>query len=153
MPMYETIFIAQPDIPEADADALSQTFEKVVQEGEGSLAKADRWGKRKLAYALRKHSEGYFYYFRYDAPAAAVAELERRLRIHEQILKYLSVRLDRKAAEAVVAAEHKAAEKAAARAQREAERASRQQELAAASSPAPGVEAGEPPPGKLEATK
>jgi small subunit ribosomal protein S6 len=128
MPMYETIFIAEPGLAEPDAEALGQAFEQVVRDGSGSLVKADRWGKRKLAYAVRKHQEGYFYHLQYDAPAGLVAELERRLRNNEQILKYLSVRLDRRAVEALAAAEKKAAEKAAARAQREAERAARLEE-------------------------
>jgi small subunit ribosomal protein S6 len=128
MPTYETIFIAQPGLAEPDADALAQTFEQLVREGEGTVVKADHWGKRKLAYAVQKHQEGYFFYLQYDAAAGVVSELERRLRNNEQVLKYLSVKLDRHAVEALALAEKKAAEKAAARAQLDAERAARLEE-------------------------
>ncbi|MGD8377001.1 MAG: 30S ribosomal protein S6 [Acidobacteriota bacterium] len=136
--MYETVFIAEPGLPEPDADSLAEGFHKVVTEGSGSLKKTDSWGKKKLAYAVRKHEEGYYYHLRYEAPPEAVTELERRLRNHEQILKYLSVRLNREALQAVEIAEQKAAEKAAARAAREAERAARQAEAAAAAEAAGG---------------
>ena len=142
MSMYETIFITEPGLPEPDADALAETFQNVLTEGDGSIKKSEGWGKKKLAYAVRKHEEGYYYHLRYDAPADAVMELERRLRNHEQVLKYLSVRLTREALQAVEVAEQKAAEKAAARAAREAERAARQAEAVAAA-----VEAGVPVPG------
>ena len=103
MPMYETIFIAQPDLPEADADALSETFQQVVRDSEGNLVKSDRWGKRKLAYPLSKHQEGYFFHLQFEADPAVLAEVERRLRNSEQILKFLSVRLDRRAIAALAA--------------------------------------------------
>ncbi len=139
MPMYETIFIAQPDLPEADADALSETFQQVVRDSEGNLVKSDRWGKRKLAYPLSKHQEGYFFHLQFEADPAVLTEVERRLRNSEQILKFLSVRLDRRAIAALAAAEKKAAEKAAARAVREAERAARQQQEEAAAPPKPAA--------------
>ena len=140
MPMYETIFIVQPDLPEAEADTLSETFKQVVTDGKGELARADGWGKRKLAYVVKKHAEGYFFYLRYEADASVVTELERRLRNSEQVLKYLSVKLDRRATSALDAAEKKAAEKAAIKAQREAERAARQQEEVAAAEQASAAE-------------
>jgi small subunit ribosomal protein S6 len=126
MSVYETIFIAEPGLAEADAQALADGFQKVVTDGEGKIQKADAWGKKKLAYAVRKHAEGYYYHLRYEAGPGVVTELERRLRNSEQVLKYLSVRLGREAIAAVEQAEAKAAEKAAARALREAERAARQ---------------------------
>ena len=126
MAMYETLFIAQPGLAEPEAETLCQTFEQVVRDGQGTFVKSDRWGKRKLAYPVRKHQEGFFYLFQFEAPTGVVTELERRLRNNEQVLKYLSVRLDRRAVEALAAAEKKAAEKTAARAAREAERAARE---------------------------
>ena len=148
MSLYETIFIAEPGLPEPDADSLAESFHAVLTDGEGTITKAEGWGKKKLAYAVRKHQEGYYYHLRYDAPSEAVMELERRLRNHEQILKYLSVRLSREALAAVEVAEQKAAEKAAARAAREAERTARQAEAAAAenaASEAPTTPQGEAP--------
>ena len=148
MTMYETIFIAEPGLAEPEAESLAETFQKVVTDGKGSVLKADGWGKKKLAYALRKHQEGYYYHIRYDAPSEVVTELERRLRIHEQVLRYLSVRLTREALQAVEVAEKKASEKAAARAAREAERAARQAEAMAGAESSSEQEKGPPPQGE-----
>jgi len=126
MPTYETLYIAQPDMPEADAEALGKSFEELVATGEGTLMKSAAWGKRKLAYLVKKHQEGLYFYLQFDAAPDVVHELERRLRNNEGILKFLSVRLDRIAIETLAAADKKAEERAAARAVREAERAERQ---------------------------
>ncbi len=126
MPTYETLYITQPEMAEADAEALGKSFEELVETGEGTLMKSVAWGKRKLAYLVKKHQEGLYFYLQFDAAPDVVAELERRLRNHEEVLKYLSVRLDRIALETLAAADKKAEERAAARAVREAERAERQ---------------------------
>ncbi len=138
MQMYETLYIVQPGMPEGDAEALGKTFEDIVVSGEGNLVKTSCWGKRKLAYLVKKHQEGLYFHLQYEAEPPVIAELERRLRNHEEVLKYLSIRLDRTAIKSLAAAEKKAEERAAARAVREAERAARQQEAedaAAASKP------------------
>ena len=126
MPTYETLYITQPEMAEADAEALGKSFEELVETGEGTLMKSVAWGKRKLAYLVKKHQEGLYFYMQFDVAPDVVAELERRLRNHEEVLKYLSVRLDRIALETLAAADKKAEERAAARAVREAERAERQ---------------------------
>ena len=126
MPTYETLYITQPEMAEADAEALGKSFEELVETGEGTLMKSVAWGKRKLAYLVKKHQEGLYFYMQFDVAPDVVAELERRLRNNEEVLKYLSVRLDRIALETLAAADKKAEERAAARALREAERAERQ---------------------------
>ena len=126
--MYETLYISQPELAEEEAETLGGNFKEVIEDSGGKLVKSACWGKRKLAYSVRKFSEGYYFHLQFEAPPTLLAELERRLRNNEQILKFLSVRLDRRAVTALAAAEKKAAEKAAARAQREAERAQRQKE-------------------------
>ncbi len=105
MPTYETLYITQPEMAEADAEALGKSFEELVETGEGTLMKSVAWGKRKLAYLVKKHQEGLYFYMQFDAPPDVVAELERRLRNHEEVLKYLSVRLDRIALETLEAAD------------------------------------------------
>ena len=149
MPTYETLYITQPEMAEADAEALGKSFEELVETGEGTLMKSVAWGKRKLAYLVKKHQEGLYFYLQFDAAPDVVAELERRLRNHEEVLKYLSVRLDRIALETLAAADKKAEERAAARAQREAERAERQkvaeEESAAAQAKADEAAAAEKP--------
>ncbi len=126
MPTYETLYITQPEMAEADAEALSKSFEELVAAGEGTLMKSVAWGKRKLAYLVKKHQEGLYFYMQFDVAPEVVHEFERRLRNNEEVLKYLSVRLDRIALETLAVAEKKAEERAAARAVREAERAERQ---------------------------
>ncbi len=149
MPTYETLYITQPEMAEADAEALGKSFEELVETGEGTLMKSVAWGKRKLAYLVKKHQEGLYFYLQFDVAPDVVAELERRLRNHEEVLKYLSVRLDRIALETLAAADKKAEERAAARAQREAERAERQklaeEESAAAQAKADEAAAAEKP--------
>ncbi len=149
MPTYETLYITQPEMAEADAEALGKSFEELVETGEGTLMKSVAWGKRKLAYLVKKHQEGLYFYLQFDAAPDVVAELERRLRNNEEVLKYLSVRLDRIALETLTAADKKAEERAAARAQREAERAERQklaeEESAAAQAKADAAAAAEKP--------
>ncbi len=149
MPTYETLYITQPEMAEADAEALGKSFEELVETGEGTLMKSVAWGKRKLAYLVKKHQEGLYFYMQFDAAPDVVAELERRMRNHEEVLKYLSVRLDRIALETLAAADKKAEERAAARAQREAERAERQkvaeEESAAAQAKADEAAAAEKP--------
>ena len=154
MQTYEPLYIVQPLLPEEQVEALGKTFEEVVATGQGNLVKSSCWGKRKLAYPVQKHLEGVYFHLHYEASAEVVAELERRLRNHEEVLKYLSVRLDRIAIEALAAAEKKSEERAAARAAREAERAARQKEMeeaaaragegSPASQAAPGAPAPQP---------
>ncbi len=154
MPTYETLYITQPEMAEADAEALGKSFEELVETGEGTLMKSVAWGKRKLAYLVKKHQEGLYFYLQFDAAPDVVAELERRLRNHEEVLKYLSVRLDRIALETLAAADKKAEERAAARAVREAERAERQklaeEESAAAQAKADEAAAAAAAPAKAE---
>jgi small subunit ribosomal protein S6 len=150
MQTYETLYIVQPLLPEEQVEALGKTFAEVVATGQGNLVKSSCWGKRKLAYPVRKHQEGVYFHLQYEAGAEVVAELERRLRNHEEVLKYLSVRLDRIAIEALAAAEKKSEERAAARAAREEERAARQKEMeeaaARAGEDSPAAQASAPKP-------
>lgn len=93
MRKYETIFILQPDLSEADLKLVTDKVEDVVASGKGALLRLDDWGIRKLAYPIRKHPRGRYFYMRFDAGAKLVAELERRLRLDEKVLRYLSVNI------------------------------------------------------------
>ena len=94
MRRYETIFIASPTLTEEQADELVKFFEGIIAEQGGELIKTDKWGRRKLAYEVQKFSEGYYTLFEMDADNKLVAELGRRFRNHESVIKYLSVRMD-----------------------------------------------------------
>ncbi len=91
---YETIFIASPTLTEEQVDDLVKGFEGIIAEQGGELLKTDKWGRRKLAYEVQKFSEGYYTLFEMNAGSALVAELERRFRNNDAVIKFLSVRLD-----------------------------------------------------------
>jgi small subunit ribosomal protein S6 len=91
---YETIFIASPTLTDEQSDELVKQFEGIIAEQGGELLKTDKWGRKKLAYEVQKFSEGYYTLFEMNAGPSLVAELERRFRNHDSVIKYLSVRLD-----------------------------------------------------------
>jgi small subunit ribosomal protein S6 len=94
MRQYESIFIASPELAEEQADELVKYFEGIIAEQGGELLKTDRWGRKKLAYDVKKFSEGNYTLFELKAGSKLIAELERRYRNHESVIKYLSVRID-----------------------------------------------------------
>jgi small subunit ribosomal protein S6 len=94
MRQYESIFIASPELSEEQVDELVKYFEGIIAEQGGELLKTDRWGRKKLAYDVRKFSEGNYTLFELKAGPKLIAELERRYRNHESVIKYLSVRVD-----------------------------------------------------------
>jgi len=94
MRQYESIFIASPMLSDEQAEELVKYFEGIIAEQGGELLKTDRWGRKKLAYEVQKFSEGYYTLFELTAGSKLIAELERRYRNHENVIKYLSVRTD-----------------------------------------------------------
>ncbi len=91
---YEIVFIAHPDL---DENALNETTEKVkgwIAAAGGEVTKIEPWGKRHMAYAIRKRREGYYVLLEANMPPTAVAELERNMRLHEPIMRYLVTRMD-----------------------------------------------------------
>jgi len=91
---YEIVFIAHPDLDEA---ALQNTIESVkgwITASGGEIVKVDPWGKRQLAYPIRKRREGYYVLIQANMPPNAVATLERNMRLHEPIMRYLVTRTD-----------------------------------------------------------
>jgi small subunit ribosomal protein S6 len=94
LPYYESVFIARQDISASQADALAETFEKVIADGGGSVSKRENWGLRTMAYKIKKNRKGHYVLLNIDAPATAVHEMERQMRINEDILRYMTVRVD-----------------------------------------------------------
>src|SRR5579872_1260514 len=94
MPFYESVFIARQDISSAQVDALADQFTTLVTEQGGQVVKREYWGLRNLSYRIRKNRKGHYVMFNLDAPPAAVNELERNMRISEDVLRYLTVRVD-----------------------------------------------------------
>ena len=94
MPFYENIFIARQDISTAQVEALTETFATLVAENGGKVEKREYWGLRNLSYRMKKNRKGHYVLFNLDAPSAAVIELERNMRINEDILRYMTVRVE-----------------------------------------------------------
>ncbi len=94
MPYYENVFIARQDISSTQVDALADAFTAIVAEQGGQVTKREYWGLRNLAYRIKKNRKGHYVLFNIDAPPAAVNELERNMRINEDVLRYLTVRVD-----------------------------------------------------------
>jgi small subunit ribosomal protein S6 len=94
MPLYENVFIARQDISTAQVEALTETFATLVAEQGGKVEKREYWGLRNLAYRIKKNRKGHYVLFNLDAPPGAVSELERNMRINEDVLRYLTVRVE-----------------------------------------------------------
>jgi small subunit ribosomal protein S6 len=94
MRTYETIFILKPDLPEDEAGKFVTQMEGVVTSTGGTLQKTDRMGRRRLAYRIEKYHEGEYVLLVSEAEPATVAEIERRLKVAEPVLKYMTVRTD-----------------------------------------------------------
>jgi small subunit ribosomal protein S6 len=94
MSLYENIFIARQDISGAQVDTLADTFTELVAANGGEIKKREYWGLRNLTYRMRKNRKGHYVLFNIDAPPAAIAELERTMRINEDVIRYLTIRVD-----------------------------------------------------------
>ena len=94
MALYEHIFIARQDISPAQVEGLTETLQKIVTDHGGKIAKSEYWGLRNLQYKIKKNRKGHYSLFNIDAPAAAVQELERQEEINEDILRFLTIRVD-----------------------------------------------------------
>jgi len=93
--LYDLIFICRPDTPEADIDKLIATLQHAVDEKQAKLEKIEKWGVRRLAYRVKKLRDGFFVYLLLrSAHGELLRELERRLRVSDSVIKYLTIRLD-----------------------------------------------------------
>ena len=94
MPYYESVYIARPDISTAQVDALTENLTSVVGENGGTVTKNEYWGLKNLAYRIKKNRKGHYTLMNIDAPAGAISELERNMRINEDVLRYMTIRVD-----------------------------------------------------------
>jgi small subunit ribosomal protein S6 len=94
MPLYENVFIARQEISGAQVDALADTFTQLVTDNGGEVKKREYWGLRNLAYRMRKNRKGHYLLLNLSAPPAAVAELERTMRINEDVIRYMTIRVN-----------------------------------------------------------
>ena len=93
MRKYETIFILQPELSEDEIKSVTAKAEDVISSYKGDCLRMDDWGIRKLAYPIKKCARGRYYYLRFDGESALIAELERRLRLDEKVLRYQSINI------------------------------------------------------------
>ena len=100
---YETIYIAKSDLAEEELKALTDKVQEVIAGQDGDLKRLEDWGVRKLAYVIKKSPRGRYVYLRYDGSETLVAELERRLRLDDRILRYLTVKIEKETVAPVVA--------------------------------------------------
>jgi len=96
MRIYEELFILRPDTPEEEIDQLIEQLTTLIAGQGGNVDKSEKWGVRKLAYRVQKRSEGFYVLLQFTAAPETVRELERRLRVSDQVLKFLTVRIDEK---------------------------------------------------------
>jgi len=99
MPLYESVLIARQDISASQADALADDFSKSIEENGGKVVSRENWGLRTLAYRIKKNRKGHYILLNIDAPAATIQEMERQMRLHEYILRFLTLKVDELATE------------------------------------------------------
>jgi small subunit ribosomal protein S6 len=91
---YEVMYIVRPDVEEADLDKLIEGFEKNVTDGGGQIKSTEKMGRRRMAYTVRKFNDGFYVLMTVIAAGSLMAEIERRLRVSEQVIKFITVRID-----------------------------------------------------------
>jgi small subunit ribosomal protein S6 len=91
---YEIMFIVRPDVEEAELDKLVETFSGYVTTGGGVVKTTEKMGRRRLAYTVKKFNDGFYVLLIVDAPASLISEIERRLRVSEPVIKFITVRMD-----------------------------------------------------------
>ena len=94
MALYEHVFLARQDLAQAQVDAIAENATKIVQDNGGKIAKTETWGLRSLAYRIAKNRKAHYVALDIDAPPAAIAELERQSNINEDIIRFLTIRVD-----------------------------------------------------------
>ncbi|NKB48546.1 MAG: 30S ribosomal protein S6 [Alphaproteobacteria bacterium] len=94
MPFYEHVFIARQDISSAQVDGLVETFTGLIEADGGKIVNTEYWGLKNLAYRIKKNRKGHYVMLNIDSPVGGINELERNERLHEDVLRYLTLRVD-----------------------------------------------------------
>lgn len=94
MPLYESVFVVRQDVSAQHVESLAERYGEMIRENGGEVAKTEYWGLRNLAYRVKKNRKGHYTMFNIDGPPEAVAELERNMRLSEDVLRYLTIRVD-----------------------------------------------------------
>lgn len=123
---YETVFITNPHAPDQKIQAINGRNQQIIEAHSGKVLHLDDWGKKKMAYAIRKEPKGHYFCLTYKGNTKTVAELERNMRINEEIFRFLTVKIDEKVDPMTAIEAYK--RKLEAHAKREKERAERDAE-------------------------
>src|SRR4051794_19116743 len=94
MPLYEHVFMARQDVTPQQVETMIDQYRGVIEQNGGTIAKTEQWGVKSLAFRIKKNRKAHFALFNLDAPPAAVAEMERQMRISEDVLRFMTVRVD-----------------------------------------------------------
>ncbi len=94
MPHYESVFLVRPDVSSSQVEALAQEMSTIIEQNGGNVPKVEHWGLKNLSYRIKKNRKAYYVLFNIAAPHEAVAEMERNMRIHEDVLRHLTLRMD-----------------------------------------------------------
>ncbi len=94
MPLYEHVFLARQDLSQAQVDALAAAATEIVEAGKGKVTKTETWGLKNLAYKIDRNRKAHFVLLNIEAPGDVVAELERQSRINEDVIRYMTVRVE-----------------------------------------------------------
>ncbi|HEY6916864.1 MAG TPA: 30S ribosomal protein S6 [Allosphingosinicella sp.] len=94
MPLYEHVFLARQDLAQAQVDALAETATNIIQDNGGKVVKTETWGLRSLAYRIQKNRKAHYVALDFEAPANVIAELERQTQINEDVIRYMTIRVD-----------------------------------------------------------
>jgi len=94
MPLYEHVFLARQDLAQGQVDALAENATRIITENGGTVVKTETWGLRNLAYRIAKNRKAHYVLLDFDAPAPVVAELERQTQINEDVIRYMTLKVD-----------------------------------------------------------
>ena len=94
MPLYEHVYLARQDASTQQVEALTAQYKGVIEQMGGKVAKTEYWGVKSLSYRIRKNRKAHMTLLNVDAPAAALAEIERQQRLNEDVLRYLTIRVE-----------------------------------------------------------
>jgi len=94
MPLYEHVFLARQDLAQAQIDALAENATKIIEDNGGKVVRTETWGLRNLAYRIQKNRKAHYVLLDFEAPAPVVAELERQTQINEDVIRYMTLKVD-----------------------------------------------------------
>ena len=94
MPLYEHVFISRQDLSNSQAESLVEHFSGILSDNGGSVVESEYWGVKTMAYKINKNRKGHYAFLRTDAPADAVQEMERLMRLHDDVMRVLTIKVD-----------------------------------------------------------